>query len=230
MLWVSDLHLSGADDPKWTRLQALVERLRPQTLFLLGDIFDAWIGWDDMPVMETSFRAWVRNLGIKVFWMPGNRDNLLMQACDLVPMDLLPDPCLLHLLDRKILMTHGDRYCVQDPGHLRWKSWQESALAPWFLSLPLWIRKRIRQHCQAQSKKHKHRLSLVEQDVPWSVWESLRERTPGMGIIHGHTHRPGHRLGVWTLGDWRESCSYLYYDGFSWSLAFEVNNNHSAPR
>ena len=197
---LSDLHLDESR-PVLTRL--FVDFLRSQVrrvdaLFLLGDIFEVWVGDDDdaaLPAMIASELRAVADSGVSLFFMHGNRDFLLGQAyAELAGMQLLPDPCVVTLGGIDTVLSHGDRYCISDQRYnafrlqVRSPAWQAELLAQ-----PLEARRALAKQLRRESMD-----SQEAQRQAGTPWADVDEATivdelacRGMTrIIHGHTHRP----------------------------------------
>lgn len=217
-LFVSDLHLQAAM-PRTT--QAFFDFLRHRAtktrqLYLLGDIFEAWAGDDDI---SDPFNQQVVNelrqlseRGIAVFWMAGNRDFLVgeqfAKTCNIT---LLPDPYVTTIADRLLVLTHGDAYCTDDVAYMQFRAqvrdaeWQKN-----FLALPLAQRKAIIEDLRAGSRAAQRDKSYEIMDVNADAIAGLFEQTASATMIHGHTHRParhdhsdgGEERVRYVLSDW----------------------------
>lgn len=220
-LFISDLHLD-AERPRVTELflRFLREEARhARALFILGDLFEAWVG-DDAPgplgdSVARGLRALARG-GTRVYFMRGNRDFLLdadyAQACG---MRLLPDPCVLRIGGEPTLLLHGDLLCTDDLAYQRFRS--ESRSPAWkqaFLVRPVAERLHFAEQARAESRRHQQGLdSSITDANPDAVVEMLRLHGVRR-MIHGHTHRPAvHRVGDdrerIVLGDWYTQGSVL---------------------
>ncbi|KAB8188891.1 UDP-2,3-diacylglucosamine diphosphatase [Lysobacter maris] len=232
-LFVSDLHL----DPERPRITSLFvdflrdEARRADALYILGDLFEAWVGDDDPSETGATVAAETRALadaGVPVFFMRGNRDFLLGDAyARRAGMTLLPDPSVILLYDRPTLLMHGDLLCTDDTAYQQFRAqvrdprWQAQ-----FLSQPLPARLAFAQQARAASQAHQSGLKdqgTMETitDVAAATVEDTLHRFGIDTLIHGHTHRPAiHELDVdgracrrIVLGDWYEQGSVLRVDG-----------------
>ncbi|MGY6519049.1 MAG: UDP-2,3-diacylglucosamine diphosphatase [Lysobacteraceae bacterium] len=233
-LFVSDLHL---DDTRPQATRAFLDFLGgaevagAQALFILGDLFEAWVGDDDPSdcgAAVASALAGVSGTGLPVYFMRGNRDFLL--GCDYARrcgMRLLPDPCVMPLAGRPVLLMHGDLLCTRDTGYqavrrqVRDPNWQTA-----FLAQPLQARIDFARQARDASRSHHDGLAASGQaetitDVdPATVADHLRLFDVDL-LVHGHTHRPalhestveGRRRQRVVLGDWYEQGSVLRLDG-----------------
>lgn len=217
-LFVSDLHLQP-DMPLTT--QAFFAFLREHAahasrLYLLGDIFEAWPGDDniDDPYHRTVVKE-IRQLGergVAVYWLAGNRDFLVgQQFADIAGMTLLPDPFVITVAGQNIALTHGDAWCTDDEAYMQFRAqvrqeeWQKN-----FLALPLEQRKTIIAGLRAGSREAQRSKSYEITDVNQAAIDALFDRTATAIMIHGHTHRPAKHAHVkdgmqrvrYVLSDW----------------------------
>jgi len=233
-LFISDLHLDPSR-PEITRLfrQFLDGEARgAQALYILGDLFEAWIGDDDdAPLAQEIADALrtVREAGTAVYFMHGNRDFLLgHEYAAHAGMRLLPDPSVIMLYGKPVLLMHGDTLCTDDVAYQAFRAqsrapgWRETMLAQ-----PLPIRRALAGQARAASQTHQQALKTESRvqfetitDVAASAVESSFIRYGINTLIHGHTHRPAvHRVEAGgtpctriVLGDWYEQGSVLRVD------------------
>lgn len=228
-LFVSDLHLE-AERPAITDLfvRFLRERARAaRALYVLGDLFEAWVGDDDPAepgaTVARELRA-LRDAGVPLFFLRGNRDFLLGESyARRAGMRILPDPAVIVLDGRPVLLMHGDLLCTGDTAYQQFRAqtrdpqWQRQ-----FLAQPLPARVAFAQQARARSQaaqdalKAQGMLDAITDADPATVEETLR-RYGIDTLIHGHTHRPAiHALDIdgrpcrrIVLGDWYEQGSVL---------------------
>ena len=202
--FISDLHLSAATPRTFEAWAGHLLWTDADAVFILGDLFDAWVG-DDMRslpferrcadlLLEASSR---RQIG----FMVGNRDFLLgaamREACGMLE---LPDPTALDAWGRHLLLTHGDALCLEDVAYQAFRV--ESRAAKWqgeFLALPLVERMRrvalVREHSRKQRKDAPVE-AAVWADVDATAARAWLQDAGAAQMIHGHTHRPGiHEFG-----------------------------------
>jgi UDP-2,3-diacylglucosamine hydrolase len=226
-LFASDLHLDPARPEVTEQFLGLLRNLEGESasLFLLGDLFEAWLG-DDLPgaLGETVALA-LRQLadtGTAIYLMQGNRDVMLGQSfCQAAGALLLEDPCLLEIHGSRVLLTHGDALCTDDRAYQRLRALlRDPDVRRNLLSLPEGQRRALAGEARAGSRAHQSRLSYEVMDVnPAAVEQVLRDADADV-LLHGHTHRPGvHRLTVdgrertrIVLGDWHSGSSVLRWD------------------
>lgn len=197
ILFISDLHLS-LEKPELTRhfLRFLTERATQAAhVYILGDLFDAWVGDDDHTPPSGKIRTALQQLiasGTQVYLQTGNRDFLLGQAfCAQTGVQLLGDYAVIDLFGVKTLLTHGDLLCTDDLAYQTFRvkarsaAWQES-----ILSKPLWLRLLAARWYRLRSFWHKRQKSADIMDVnAQTVCEVMRQHQVTR-LIHGHTHRP----------------------------------------
>ncbi|HPU51933.1 MAG TPA: UDP-2,3-diacylglucosamine diphosphatase [Burkholderiaceae bacterium] len=221
-LFVSDMHLSDSH-PATVRafLAALDEHGREADfVFLLGDLFDAWVGDDalDAPDGEACVRGFADALralsarGATVCLMRGNRDFLLGSTfADAVGARLLPDPCVIELHGVPVVLAHGDALCTDDTDY---QAFRQLARSPeWqagFLSRALTDRLASARTMRQQSEDLKSTKQAELMDVNGQAVAQLLRDTATRVMIHGHTHRPAHHAQQgsgaqrWVLPDWDE--------------------------
>ncbi len=164
-------------------------------LYILGDLFEVWIG-DDAGLHEYSAeRSCLRALtgaGVPVFFQHGNRDFLVgRDFAAATGVKLLPDPLVLDLHGGPTLISHGDLYCTDDVRYQRWRRFsRRPATQALFRVLPRSSRERIAGSVRADSAAHKQATAADIMDVNDGA---IREAFRAHGVarmIHGHTHRP----------------------------------------
>jgi UDP-2,3-diacylglucosamine hydrolase len=196
-LFASDLHLDS--EAPWAIDAFLAFLAGParacEALYLLGDLFEVWVGDDDDNPDNTRACTGLAALtasGVPVYALHGNRDFLLGEAFSRrTGVKLLPDPVSLDLYGVHTLLSHGDVFCTEDLSYQELRSivrkagWQRR-----FLSLPLDSRRALANAARAGSKAHTQRTVPTIMDVnPQAVLRAFRA-TGARRLIHGHTHRP----------------------------------------
>jgi len=227
-LFISDLHLSTERPHINRQFFGFVEGIacHAEALYILGDLFEHWIGDDDLedPVgaAVAASLAGLHGRGVKVALMQGNRDLLLGQSfADRCGAQLIADPALLDLYGTATLAMHGDTLCTDDLSYQEWRTYARApSIQQQFLAQPIAARHEQMKDLRRRSEAHKHESDTEIMDVAESaVIEALR--THGYPrLIHGHTHRParhlhlvdGHACERWVLNDWYERGGYLRCD------------------
>lgn len=226
-LFVSDVHLDGgAPEAIEQFLDFLqVHAQHAEALYILGDLFETWVGDDDADPAKARVCAGLRELsstGVAVFIIHGNRDFLLgREFCERTGCEILVDPTIVEFDGERVLLTHGDALCTDDRAYqalrstVRQRQWQRR-----FLGLPLATRERLAHQARAGSQAHTARVVPQIMDVNADAVEKSFRALEVRRIIHGHTHRPaihdslidGERAQRIVLGAWYEQGSYLWYE------------------
>ncbi|MBD3767174.1 MAG: UDP-2,3-diacylglucosamine diphosphatase [Gammaproteobacteria bacterium] len=227
ILFIADVHLPLQVDASISQVFLnfmQTKALEAQTLYILGDLFDGWIG-DDVGLVAyapfISALAKYTGSGRSLYVGLGNRDFLLKsdfaQATGAI---LLGDETEIELGNEKAVLLHGDTLCTDDVDYLKMRTlftnadWQAQALQ----KSPT-ERMAIAEQLKAASEGQKSIKSAVVMDATQTGIDELLSRHANVKhIIHGHTHRPMQHApyrGVtrWVLGDWRPETEYLYWNG-----------------
>lgn len=219
-LLLSDVHLSE-QAPDITR--RFVDFLPTQTqtiqsLFILGDLFEVWIGDDAPGELGLQIAIELKKLsaqGISIYFMPGNRDFLIGQHyAQQAGMQILSDPCIVQFDQQSILLAHGDAWCTDDTEYQKFRTHRlQPETQQAFLAMPIEQRLAFAKNARDASQKHTQNSADSIMDVNPDVVDSIFN-THGIGtIIHGHTHRPAdHQHGShqrMVLGDWYTHNSWL---------------------
>ncbi|MDX1669771.1 MAG: UDP-2,3-diacylglucosamine diphosphatase [Limnobacter sp.] len=202
--FASDLHLSADTPHTLEQFESWLASISDEAayIFLLGDLFEAWIGDDHLDSVAKRVRSAIQasgDAGSKVYFMQGNRDFLLGEHfCLLAGMELLPDPEFLRVGKHIILLTHGDQLCTDDKAYQQFRqlSRQESWIDN-FLKKPIQERQAYAAKAREESTKHKKGASQSIMDVNLKTCEQafLGKWPDGcfLGrsdvVLHGHTHR-----------------------------------------
>ena len=230
-LFISDLHLDPSRPAITDLFLAFLHREGPaaEALYILGDLFEAWIG-DDTPSpaaddVATALRA-LSDSGVPVYFIRGNRDFLLGEAyAARAGLRILPDPSVIDLYGTPVLLQHGDLLCTDDVPYQQFRAQtRDPAFQAQFLAQPLAARiafaQQARQASQQRQSEMKQgdtaRFETVTDVAPDEV-EATFVRYGVDTMIHGHTHRPAiHQLQAGgrtcrriVLGDWYEQGSVL---------------------
>jgi UDP-2,3-diacylglucosamine hydrolase len=211
-LFISDLHLDCAR-PAVTRALAtfLNANTHCQRLFILGDLFEAWLGDDDSTPLATRVTDLLHNFtaaGPELFIMQGNRDFLLGERfCQAAGARLLPDPTLIDLYGTPTLLMHGDSLCTADTQYQQFRrtardpAWQADMLAR-----SLEQRRDLAARLRGMSTEANSNKAEDIMDVSATEVEKIMTSQGVRQLIHGHTHRPARHEGPsgirWVLGDW----------------------------
>jgi UDP-2,3-diacylglucosamine hydrolase len=236
-LFISDLHLDAVRPRIVEIFRDFLrdEAAHADALYLLGDLFEYWVGDDDPQPVAVEVAEGLSTLarsGVPVYFLRGNRDFLLgAEFADRCGMRILPDPCVIDLYGRPTLLMHGDQMCTDDAAYQAFRresrdpAWQTAMLAQ-----PLQARIALAHRARAASIAHQQAVrpqggdpNAVKEDITDVSQPTVDATFARYGIatmIHGHTHRPAiHQLAVGeqlrtriVLGDWYEQGSVLRVD------------------
>ena len=229
--FLSDVHLRPDAPRTFEAWRAHMLGTSAQAVFILGDLFELWIGDDArdgtfearcLAVLRESART--RRLG----FLAGNRDFLLgKQVHHEVPMEHLPDPAVLEGFGTRLMVAHGDAWCLEDAPYqafrrqVRSAAWQRD-----FLARPLPERAEIAGGIRQASQARKRSLPdpALWADLDTAAVVAALQQTGARTLVHGHTHRPArHDLGDglqrWVLSDWELEGSAPRGDVLRWSEA-----------
>ncbi len=198
ILFISDLHIS-LDKPEITRrfLDFLEQRAtKAEAIYILGDLFDAWIGDDDPTPPNNKIRRHLKQLtgsGTKVYFQQGNRDFLLGDKfCQETGVTLIDDYVVIDLYGIPTLLTHGDLLCTDD---LPYQAFRAKSHTPewkrYVLSKPLLLRLLMARWYRFRSHFHKRKKTQEIMDVNQDTVVTVMQKHNCLRLIHGHTHRPG---------------------------------------
>ncbi len=227
-IFVSDLHLTPdrprANDIFFEFMSGAAAQA--DALYILGDLFEYWIGDDDLgDGFNASIAGALRGLsrkGVLLYFMQGNRDVLAGQ--DLVARcgaTLIGDPTLIDLHGIRTLLMHGDTLCTGDIEYQKFRLYAHDPVNQRkFLAQPLAERRQQMLGMRAESEKSKQEKSAGIMDVTPAAVEIILRESGYPRLIHGHTHRPGRHLHVvdgrecerWVLTDWYGRAGYLRCD------------------
>ena len=222
--FISDLHLDESRPDIVDQFERFLadEARGADALYILGDLFESWIGDDDdSPLADRVARALgaLRDSGVPIYFMRGNRDFVLgKQYADRAGMTILQDPTVIDLHGTPVLLMHGDTLCTDDIDYQKFRRLMHNRLFQRIaLAMPLSWRRAFAEKLRGQSQKRVSAKREEIMDVNQSAVESaMREHGVNL-LIHGHTHRPAtHRFDLDSraaerivLGDWYEQSSVL---------------------
>ena len=232
--FISDLHLdpSRPDSTQWfAKFMDKSSRILSQ-IYILGDLFEVWIGDDGRDAMgqgevENILKVGV-DAGMEIFFIHGNRDFLVGREFEKrTGCRILPDPTLVTLDMNAVLLTHGDLLCTDDIEHQNAR--KEMITSKWkiaFLDKSIDTRKETALEMRKQSDLNKQTKSMETMDVNQQHVEKVMKEHGVVTMIHGHTHKPAvHEFNLdgqparrYVLGDWYTQKSVLYYDSGCFTL------------
>ena len=221
--FIADLHLSD-DRPDIT--ECLLHFLQndaknADALYVLGDLFEVWIGDDDVTPFNTRIASAFKALSkhCPIYFMHGNRDFAIRDGwLNKAGMTLLKEQTVIDLYGTPTLLTHGDELCTRDVAYQKFRKKSRGWWWPrLMLTLPLWYRRRVARNGRAESKANQQNMKPEIMDVTQEEVVKVMEKKGVQRLIHGHTHRPNiHSLRAngkpatrIVLGDWYDQGSVL---------------------
>ncbi|OOF70311.1 UDP-2,3-diacylglucosamine diphosphatase [Rodentibacter caecimuris] len=213
---IADLHLSETQPELTALFLQFMQKQAPQAeqIYILGDLFDFWIGDDEQSDLITQVKNSLKSLtslNIPCYFIHGNRDFLIgRQFAEQTGLQLLPDYQRLKLYGIPTLLCHGDTLCTDD---IKYQQFRQKVHQPWrqrlFLYLPLKIRLKIAEKIRRRSQQDKQYKSAWIMDVNLAFTEQKVQEFNVTRLIHGHTHREAiHQYENYTrivLGDWKKN-------------------------
>ena len=221
--FISDLHLSEERDDITECFFHFLREDAPkaEALYILGDLFEVWIGDDNVTQFSTQIACALNKLSqlIPVYFIHGNRDFALgKQFAQSAGVNLLPEQKVIELYNEHIVILHGDEMCTRDVEYMKFRKKARGWWWPRLMkAIPLYYRKKIAEKGREVSKNKQKHLSADIMDVTQSEVEATLLKHNVYTMIHGHTHRPnihyftvsGHPAKRIVLGDWYEQGSVL---------------------
>ncbi len=226
-LFISDLHLQAARPDITERFSTFLRReaMQAEALYILGDLFEAWIGDDDPDPHNVAVQQAMREVtdaGIAGYFMHGNRDFLIGEAfAERTGFTLLADPVVHDMYGTPVLLSHGDAWCTDDVEYQAFRrqsrdpAWQRHVLA-----MPIEQRRALAGRAREES-----RAAMVDKaedimDVNAGAVAAAMREAGVTTLVHGHTHRPavhefvldGDPATRIVLGDWYEQGTVLRWE------------------
>lgn len=226
-LFIADLHLS-TNDPEITEcfFRFLKEdAVHADALYILGDLFEFWIGDDDPKPLYAEIAQELHALSqknIPIYFIHGNRDFMVGEDyAKKAGMFLLPEVAKINLYGVPTLIMHGDTLCTKDVGYQNYRKKVNNKKLQWvFNHLPLFIRQKIGDNIRQGSSKNTPKKDPELTDVVQADIEREMSEHKTLRLIHGHTHKPaihdfeldGENAQRIVLGDWYKQGSILVCD------------------
>ncbi|MGB5164066.1 MAG: UDP-2,3-diacylglucosamine diphosphatase [Woeseiaceae bacterium] len=226
-LFISDLHLEESRPDIGAQFLEFIdsEARDAEALYILGDLFETWVGDDDPNPHYADCKVALRelvNYGTPVYFMHGNRDFMVGDMfAEETGVTILEDPTMLEMYGTYVLLSHGDALCTDDVEYqqvrrmTRTPEWQSVMLAK-----PLKERIAFARQAREQSMAHGEDADMSIMDVNEEAVLELLQESGAQILLHGHTHRPDvHHIDLGdrdaqriVLGDWYEQGSVLRWD------------------
>lgn len=221
--FIADIHLNEAmPDITMNFLRFLQQLPDNCELYILGDLFDYWLGDDTQTALHIDVASKLRSLtfrGIRLFFIRGNRDFLLgKKYADLCRMTILPDVYTLEHSEKCLLIMHGDILCSHDKAYQCFRKFMHnSLLKKLFLLLPLCLRRKIGNNLRQRSMLHNRTKLAYKMDVNPETVKGLVQKYNADVLIQGHIHKPGYyhfkikdkHIERLVLGAWDDNSNYV---------------------
>lgn len=224
--FIADLHLNE-NEPEITAgflhfLQSLPAHCE---LYILGDLFDYWIGDDITSVLQQEVAKQLNELSkrdIQNYFIHGNRDFLLgKHFAQVSAMKLLPEIFVINNHQENIVILHGDLLCIDDQAYQKFrKKMHNRWLQRLFLLLPRYFRQKIANKMRNKSSQYNQYKAESIMDVNQNAVEEMMTKYQASIMIHGHTHKPAtHYFDIAgkpsqriVLGAWHDGINYIKQD------------------
>lgn len=221
--FIADIHLSAerADITQCLLTFLANEAIHAEKLYVLGDLFEYWLGDDDITPLSEQVAAAFKALSQQtpIYFIHGNRDFAIRRKwADKAGMTLLPEQYVIDLYGTPTLLLHGDELCTLD---VEYQAFRKKARGWWWPrlvgALPLWLRRKLAQRGRQTSKNNQQNLTAEIMDVTQDEVIYAMTQHNVQQMIHGHTHRPnihsfvvnGKSATRIVLGDWYTQGSVL---------------------
>lgn len=222
ILFISDLHLSSQTPELLQQFRRFLRQqvAKAEALYILGDLFDAWIGDDDPSAYATEVKSWLLQASqtTTIYFQHGNRDFLLgKQFAEEAGIILLAEEHVIKIGTDPVLLLHGDQLCTDDTDYQQARKLFRS---PEFITqvMSMSIPDRIEKARQIRQMSGEAILTKAADimDVNHSATEAMMLKHGVQKLIHGHTHRPdthhfilnGKPAQRLVLADWKNTGSY----------------------
>lgn len=230
--FIADLHLADNRPDITACFISFLQHQAPhaEKLFILGDLFEYWLGDDDDSAFVASIATALKTLSTQteIYFIQGNRDFLLGKTfAKRSGMTLLPDVEKISLYQQQLVILHGDTLCTRD---VAYQAFRKKSRSWWWQgimkNLPLFLRKRIAENYRQKSAASTAMKSQDIMDVTQEEVERVMTEEQVNLMIHGHTHRPAvHRFNSGksactrvVLGDWYDQGSWLKFTPHGYEL------------
>tara|TARA_A200000113_G_scaffold216231_1_gene221330 strand:- start:19227 stop:19937 length:711 start_codon:yes stop_codon:yes gene_type:complete len=228
--FISDIHLEPIENNRTLAFNNFLEKAsdRYEALYILGDLFEYWIGDDEDNLTISNIKKNLSRLadqGVSLFFIHGNRDFLIGNkfASD-TNIKILDDMHIINLNNKKIMLSHGDAFCTDDTDYQKFKN--ETRNSSWiksFLKKPLDERLFIADDMRSKSKSaNSNKPENIMDTNPKAIEESVIKNEIDI-LIHGHTHRPEVKYFAngsikVVLGSWEDKGWVFEYDSNHFDL------------
>ena len=234
LLFASDMHLAAQRPDAVAAFSGFLSGpvRRAERLYLLGDVFDLWLGDDDGRRPHAGIEAALAETvaaGVPIDLIRGNHDFLLGAAfAERTGCRLADEPLVIEVMGERAVLLHGDTLCTRD---VEYQAFRRYARDPGnqraFLARPMEERALEAARIRATSNDRTRLKPEDIMDVTDEEVVRVLSRCGATRMIHGHTHRPAvHRLDLEigpatriVLGDWYDQGTVGVWDEAGCRLA-----------
>ncbi|MGL4827506.1 MAG: UDP-2,3-diacylglucosamine diphosphatase [Vibrionaceae bacterium] len=232
-LFIADLHLKQSTPHVTAHFLHFLreEASKAQALYILGDLFEFWVGDDEPQPLHAQVADALQALsqhGVQIFFIHGNRDFLVgEQFAKKAGITLLPEHHLVDLYGTATLIMHGDTLCTDDIAYQNYRKKVHNKKLQWiFKHLPLRLRQKIGATIRQRSHEKNHQQPTQIAAVNQQALEAAMQHYQVQHLIHGHTHEgkqysfdlQGKNAERFVLGDWHTHSSVLVCSEEGWQL------------
>ena len=204
--FISDLHLEESNSGVVEGFIAYLASLNARDdLYILGDLFEVWIGDDFQDPLIESVEVAIRACPANVYLMHGNRDFLIgRDFASRANISLLDDPTRISIAGEPVLLMHGDSLCTRDEAYIAIRSQlRDPAFQAQLMAQPIDARRQIAANARQESTNHKQQTAMEIMDVTPNEVNRIMTAHGVRTLIHGHTHRPMDHQSEGSTGDLR---------------------------
>ena len=204
--FISDLHLEESNSGVVEGFIAYLASLNARDdLYILGDLFEVWIGDDFQDPLIESVEVAIRACPANVYLMHGNRDFLIgRDFASRANISLLDDPTRISIAGEPVLLMHGDSLCTRDEAYIAIRSQiRDPAFQAQLMEQPIDARRQIAANARQESTNHKQQTAMEIMDVTPNEVNRIMTAHGVRTLIHGHTHRPMDHQSEGSTGDLR---------------------------
>ena len=204
--FISDLHLEESNSGVVEGFIAYLASLNARDdLYILGDLFEVWIGDDFQDPLIESVEVAIRACPANVYLMHGNRDFLIgRDFASRANISLLDDPTRITIGGERVLLMHGDSLCTRDEAYIAIRSQlRDPAFQAQLMAQPIDARRQIAANARQESTNHKQQTAMEIMDVTPNEVDRIMAAHGVRTLIHGHTHRPMDHQSEGSTGDLR---------------------------
>lgn len=234
-LFIADVHLDERHPALIEAFQNFLTRRVKYSagLYILGDLFEFWLGDDDNNPVYLEIQRSLKNLtsnGVPIYFIHGNRDFLIGKGfAQHTGCQLLNEEAVINLNKINILLMHGDTLCTHDLAYQKWRKVAHlSFIQKTYLAMPLNVRRYISNQARQKSRQQTQKKPREIVDVSQPTVEEIMQKHQVTHLIHGHTHRPNHHkfqlnqeiAHRFVVATWYERGNALVFNGQEFNLEY----------